>query len=72
MSDMHTRALEVAEELICTSKDLVELTTENERNSTIFTRTLDEQVSCCDCCGWWFAADEIDDDGNCEDCASDV
>lgn len=30
---------------------------------------LDSQVMLCDCCGWWVEASEIDDDGNCTDCA---
>lgn len=29
---------------------------------------LDEEVMCCDWCGWWVESSEIDDDCTCKEC----
>lgn len=31
----------------------------------------DAIVMCCNGCGWWTDAGEMDEDGNCEECAED-
>jgi len=33
-------------------------------------RTLDEQYFCCEACGWWY--ESPNDNGMCDDCASDA
>lgn len=30
--------------------------------------TLDDHTMCCDSCGWWVESNEIDDNGECQDC----
>lgn len=65
---MRDRALKVAEDLLGTAKDLAEVATEEELDNTVFTSTLDEQAALCNSCGWWVEADEVDDNGNCEEC----
>lgn len=34
-------------------------------------QTLDDEAMECTSCGWWFDANEIDDDQICEDCRDD-
>ena len=31
-------------------------------------REIDNCILCCDTCGWWVDAGEVDENGNCEDC----
>ena len=33
---------------------------------------LDEQIMCCDTCGWWVEMCEISEDGNCDDCQQEL
>lgn len=49
----------VVEEL--TSRDFDDLTVSELQE-------IDNCVVCCETCGWWVDAGEVDEDGNCEDC----
>lgn len=38
---------------------------------SVLLEALDAEVMLCETCGWWCDSDEIDDDGNCNDCRKD-
>lgn len=64
---MLERAKEVADELLGSCQSLQKVATEFEMKNAAFCAALDERVLECECCGWRFDADEIDD-GECYDC----
>lgn len=66
---MTARAREVADELLGTAKSLHEAASDAEIDSRAFNAELDMHVFCCEGCGWWCAAEEENDDGECADCA---
>jgi hypothetical protein len=73
MDAKHARVCEVAAALEGSCQDLSAVATEAEREDTEFLLALDEQVFCCDCCGWWCNADERGEEGDtCTDCEEDA
>ncbi len=56
------RLAELAEELRGTCKSLEDFATEEEQNDTEFLKALDEQVFCCEECGWWFEIGDLSED----------
>lgn len=64
--DVQARAQALADELLGTCDGLPEHVLDDGDLAS----ALDELVLCCECCGWWCESHEIDDRGNCEDCAS--
>lgn len=70
---------EVAEALIGTSSDLDHVLQEvfEDPNMTMedvpgdMLAALDDQTMLCGTCGWWVDTSEIDDDGNCAQCAEE-
>jgi hypothetical protein len=65
--DVEERSREVAEALKGTADDLQAHARAEEINDLRFCEALDEQVKCCEGCGWWFDSEEITD-GNCGEC----
>jgi hypothetical protein len=65
------RANEVAAQLVGSCQDLSAVATEAERNDMQFCVALDALVMCCELCGWWVDAEEINTDSGealCDDC----
>lgn len=66
------RVQEVADELIGTCNTLDSVATPQEMDSLAFLSALDDVVLCCNTCGWWCEASEIQvndaGDNECEDC----
>lgn len=63
------RVHEVAAYLEGSAQSLDDVATEAERADTKFLLSLDEQVFCCDCCGWWCNTDERGEEGDiCIEC----
>jgi len=59
---------EVVDQLIGTCLPLSGVLTEEEMEDRIFLAALDERALECECCGWWYEPDELDDDQVCRDC----
>lgn len=63
---MSKKIEDLADRLIgsCESLDLDDLTMDEAFE-------LDDLARCCEGCGWWVEAFEIDDNGNCTDCVEE-
>lgn len=62
-------AEELAEQLLGTcNNELGEPLYEKYSLNADFTSTFDDLVFNCDCCGWWFEANEQDEEYRCEGC----
>lgn len=74
---MRERACKCAEDLIGTCKSLHDEATEEEQNNYDFCDELDQNVFCCDDCGWWCGIDEMAENPEgkggqyCTDCRDD-
>lgn len=44
---------------------------EEWQNDKTFCAVLDSEIALCNTCDWWVEAHEVDDDGDCADCAPD-
>lgn len=67
-AEMRAKAREAADHLLGTCEALYVHFEEYQDDET-FCATLDEHVRCCETCDWWVEAGDVDEDGNCEDCA---
>lgn len=65
--DKQARAHELADQLMGTCDSLPD----EVLDDADLCGHIDELVMCCDTCSWWVEPHEIDDDGNCEDCATE-
>lgn len=65
---MKQRALVVADQLLGTCKSLSDFATEDEQNNREFCAVLDDHVLSCEQCNWWCDANEVNDEGVCNDC----
>lgn len=71
-NQMTERGYEVAAELLGSCDDLSAHCTEVERDNPQFCAALDDDVMLCELCGWWVDSSEVDEDGNCHECAEDL
>lgn len=72
MSGPADRARDLAPRLLGTCMSLAEALGPNEEhliNNAEFCSELDQHVLECTKCSWWVETDEINGDGECEDCA---
>ena len=67
-ADIQSRADAIADHLLGTCNPLPDEVLDTEG----LAEALDELVLCCETCGWWVESHEIDDSGNCEDCAGET
>lgn len=65
---MSTRAQEVADELIGSTRDLNSILTEDEQQDQDLLDDINELAVLCETCGWWVASEDVDEDGNCDEC----
>lgn len=68
---MTTRAQEVIDALQGTCGSLSDHATDDECNDPAFCTEVDDQLFCCDACGWWCEIGEQSTDESaqiCEDC----
>jgi len=74
-SASRTKLFEVAADLQGTAQDLDKVLGDHgltfEGLSVQEALQLDSIVLLCDGCGWWCEADEMDEEGFCEDCRDD-
>lgn len=64
MSDLQKQVQEIADKLLGSC----EPTPDEVYDTEGFAELLDERVGCCETCGWWVEADELNDDWVCGDC----
>jgi len=66
-----TRGTEVGEALLGTCQSVFHALEEDEQhliNDKEFCEALDEVAMNCNTCGWWVGPEEIDEEGDCEQC----
>jgi hypothetical protein len=74
VSPARKAAMEAANWLVGTCRSLEGSEWESWQNDAVFLRALDDEVFCCDDCGWWCGTEQLDDAVNliCEDCGGGV
>jgi hypothetical protein len=68
------RGVEVGEALLGSCQSIADALGEDEQHlvdNMEFCKALDGTAMLCDCCGWWVEPEEIDDNGDCEQCQGD-
>ena len=63
-------AKQSADELLGTCKSLYDVVKNGEDDNIEFCRQIDDIVARCNTCGWWVEAGEVDENGDCEGCAT--
>lgn len=66
--DVQAKAQELADKLLGSCEGLPEEVFELEG----FAEALDNLAGCCEECGWWVSADELNDSWICGDCETDA
>ena len=66
---MEARAEEAANDLLGTCAPLKTYISEADRNNPKFMELVWEIVDECATCGWWHETMELNENGDCEDCA---
>lgn len=63
---------EAADDLLGSCQSLSDVVECGEDSDQAFCEAVDALVMCCDCCGWWVETGDLDDQGNCSDCADEA
>jgi predicted Zn-ribbon and HTH transcriptional regulator len=63
------RAVEVADDLVGSARDLNEVLTDIEMKDDDLLEEISLLIVTCETCGWWVESDEVDEDGNCVECS---